>query len=88
MEPSTSPFSQVTRDRPKTLCSRAYSLDEAGQRIKIDAEYDGPNPPKASTTYAYDSLHRLTRMDDNEAAWTTYTFDAAGNRLALSDQRR
>lgn len=68
----------------KTISAFAYTLDDVGQRTKIDAEYGWRNPPTVSTTYTYDPLRRLTRTENNEDAWTAYTFDAAGNRLALS----
>ncbi len=68
----------------KTISAFTYTLDDVGQRIKIDAQYGWRNPPTVSTTYTYDPLRRLTRTDNNEGAWTTYGFDAAGNRLALS----
>ncbi len=68
----------------KTISSFGYTYDEVGQRVKIDAEYGWRNPPTVSTTYAYDPLRRLTRTENNEGAWTGYTFDAAGNRLTLS----
>ena len=68
----------------KTISAFSYTLDDVGQRIKMDAEYGWRNPPKVSTTYVYDPLRRLTRTENNEGAWTAYTFDATGNRLTLS----
>jgi len=37
----------------------------------------------AATTYSYDSLHRLTRVDYGNGTTIAYTYDAAGNRLTL-----
>lgn len=68
----------------KTISSFRYTLDDVGQRVRMDAEYGWRNPPRVSTTYQYDPLRRLVRTDDSEGVWTTYAFDAAGNRLQLS----
>ena len=68
----------------KTISAFSYTLDDVGQRTKMDAEYGWRNPPKVSTTYTYDPLRRLTRTENNEGAWTAYSFDAAGNRLTLN----
>ena len=34
-------------------------------------------------TYTYDDLNRLTKMNYGNGTTTTYTYDAAGNRLAM-----
>ena len=36
----------------------------------------------AATTYTYDSLNRLTRVDYGNATTTSYSYDPAGNRLS------
>ncbi len=35
-------------------------------------------------TYTYDDLNRLTTMDYGNGTTTTYTYDAAGNRLTMT----
>lgn len=67
----------------KTISAFRYTLDDVGQRVRLDAEYGWRNPPRVSTTYQYDPLRRLVRSDDSAGVWTTYAFDAAGNRLEL-----
>lgn len=77
-------INRQTAGAQKTISAFHYTLDDVGQRVGMDAEYGWRNPPTVSTAYTYDPLRRLTRTDNNEGAWTTYTFDAAGNRLTLS----
>lgn len=65
----------------KTISAFGYTYDEVGQRTKMDAEYGWRNPPTVSTSYVYDPLRRLVGTSDIEGVQTSYTFDAAGNRL-------
>src|SRR5574337_516917 len=37
------------------------------------------------TTYSYDALHRVTRIDDSVGLVATYTYDLVGNRLSERD---
>lgn len=66
----------------KTISAFSFTYDEVGQRTKMDAEYGWRNPPKVSTSYTYDPLRRLVSTSDNAGVQTSYTFDAAGNRLS------
>ena len=50
-----------TAGAEKTLSSFRYTLDDVGQRVRMDAEYGWRNPPQVSTTYPYDPLRRLMR---------------------------
>lgn len=73
-----------TTGAKKTISAFSYTLDEVGQRVRMDAEYGWRNPAQVSTTYTYDPLRRLVRTENNEGAWTAYTFDGVGNRLSMS----
>lgn len=61
----------------------AYTLDAAGNRIRVD-ELGG-----RSVTYTYDALYRLTKeaiIDTSSGNRVMgYTYDAAGNRLTRTD---
>lgn len=59
-----------------------YLLDPVGNRLRTDGAYVWRNPEELDYTYEYDPLYRLTRSDDSENHFTTYAYDAVGNRTA------
>jgi len=61
-----------------TLLSVSYVLDAAGNRTQmVDNE--------GITSYAYDSLNRLTSASYPDETFQQFTYDEAGNRLTLTD---
>jgi len=68
----------------KIISAFNYTLDDVGQRVQTQTEYGWRNPHQITTTYTYDPLRRLTRADDSAGKWTSYGWDAAGNRIAMS----
>jgi len=59
----------------------AYTLDPVGNRTRVEGVFAWRNPPELNFDYAYDSLYRLIRSEDNEGHFTEYAYDAVGNRL-------
>jgi RHS repeat-associated protein len=57
-----------------TVSSFSYVLDAVGNKLKVTSG-------TAVTQYAYDALNRLTSWTPPTGPVTTYTYDAAGNRL-------
>ena len=49
----------------------------------------GAHDHRFFTTYHYDDLNRLIRIDDPAAAWTfqSFTYEAIGNCLSSTDRR-
>lgn len=70
----------ITTAGSSTLASFAYNYDSAGN-VGARAQNLGGN--STTTTYTYDQLRRLTRATDGPLP-STYTYDAAGNRLTWS----
>ena len=61
-----------------------YTLDEVGNRTRTAGSYAWRQPTDLNYDYQYDPLYRLTRSDDSQGGFTTYQYDAVGNRLQLA----
>jgi RHS repeat-associated protein len=62
-----------------------YGYDDAGNRTSVAVTPNGAPSASSTTTYAYDHLNRLTSVtDDGGATFTTYAYDANGNRRAVT----
>lgn len=70
----------LTKAGSSSLASFAYGYDSAGN-VASRVQNLGGN--STTTTYTYDPLRRLTK-DANGPLPSTYTYDAAGNRLTWS----
>jgi len=62
-------------DGSVTFADRTYSYDDDGNISSI-------TDANGTTSYAYDSLYRLTQVTYPGGASETYTYDAGGNRLS------
>jgi RHS repeat-associated protein len=65
------------------ISSFAYLLDPVGNRMHVDGYYTWRQPTysnQLNLDYQYDPLYRLTRSDDSDGHFTTYAYDAVGNR--------
>lgn len=58
------------------IAKAAYTLDNVGNRLSVTDELDG------TTSYIYDDLYQLTRVDYPEAQSVEYTYDPASNRTS------
>jgi YD repeat-containing protein len=69
---------------------RVIARDAAGNVCQDDSNADvailAP-PPGQVMTYKYDALNRLVQVISGDGTTTTYTYDAAGNRLTQSVTR-
>jgi len=70
----------VTKAGSATLATFAYSYDSASN---VSKRIQSLNGTSTTSTYAYDPLRRLT-SDVGGPLPSTYTYDAAGNRLSWS----
>ncbi|USB32579.1 S8 family serine peptidase [Paenibacillus sp. YPG26] len=59
--------------------SYTYAYDAAGNQLSKEELINGVN--KGKTTYTYDALSRLQTVLEPGGKQTTYSFDAAGNRI-------
>ena len=71
---SHSTSSITTSSGATTISAFTYTLNAVGNRTQV---VDGTG----TTTYAYDSLHRLTAVTYPGPQTDTYTYDQVGNRL-------
>lgn len=55
----------------------SFTHDANGNRLSMT------DPAGLTTTYAYDSLNRLTTVTNNAGEMTTYTYDAVGNTSSI-----
>ncbi|GBG07986.1 RHS repeat-associated core domain-containing protein [Paenibacillus agaridevorans] len=60
------------------LDSYTYTYDAAGNQLSKTEMQNGTTI--GTTTYAYDELNRLSRVQEPSGRVTTYTYDASGNR--------
>lgn len=79
---------QVTNElqengRIHTLANFDYTLDAIGNRTQAEVTYGREFSGTLTTDYTYDPLYRLVRSEDSEGTFTTYSFDAVGNRLEM-----
>ena len=65
------------------LSSFSYVYDEVGQRIEITALNEHEDGRTITTAYRYDPLRRMVREETSDRTWTSYRFDAVGNRLEV-----
>ncbi|MEF2246470.1 S8 family serine peptidase [Paenibacillus sp. IITD108] len=61
------------------LDSYAYTYDAAGNQL-TKTEMEG-GVSRGTTTYAYDALNRLSRVNEPSGRVTSYIYDASGNRI-------
>jgi YD repeat-containing protein len=69
---------------------RVVARDAAGNVCQDDSNADIAIlglPPGQEVTYKYDALNRLVQVTAADGTTTTYTYDAAGNRLTQSVTR-
>lgn len=69
--------------RIHTLANFDYTLDAIGNRTQAEVTYGREFSGTLTTDYTYDPLYRLVRSEDSEGTFTTYSFDAVGNRLEM-----
>ncbi len=66
------------------ISSFAYSLDDVGNRTRVEGYYRWRQPRALNHDYAYDPLYRLVSSSDSEGRLTEYVYDAVGNRLSMT----
>ncbi len=78
------------------LAQFTYAFDRSGNRLSNDrhrgtgGNAEGFSKMNQIDAYAYDTLHRLTKVDYNMSATTgdeIYVYDSLGNRVTYTDQR-
>jgi RHS repeat-associated protein len=67
------------------LNKHIYLLDAVGNRLQNDSTYvvGQGKPLRYVSQYMYDPLYRLVNSSDSTGMYSTYTYDAVGNRISL-----
>ncbi len=67
----------------RPISTFAYTLDPLGNRTHSEEYYGWRQPETMSHDFRYDPLYRLLNSGDSEGRFTTYAYDAVGNRTRL-----
>jgi RHS repeat-associated protein len=82
----------INKNETRVISSFEYTLDSVGNRLRVDEqflgrfesedmEFEGAQP--LTTTYEYDNLYRLTKVNYPFNRSTGYSYDSMGNRISM-----
>lgn len=83
--PTLGTVAKYTYDYDYNVIDSTWTRLGQRYRVTVDA-HDDANQVEGQTTYRYDDNYQLLRVDQPNAKWAQWTYDAIGNRLTAQTQ--